>query len=323
MRCQSPIQIPNKSNHTLATSSQRGLVIPCSQCLHCRLNRRDKWVARAILESHASFIGQFWTLTFSDDGLNTLREKGAKKLVSSFQNALRMSEQRAGNPLRIRSFGCLEYGETYGRPHVHLMIWNHLHNQRQETPYRESLPRLRWNIGIWPHGHVDIQPLNTKSMRYVAKYVTKFEEDTEEEPIVFHCQRPPLGLGGLERLVRDTSLGPTRQWVQHPTIQLDGRTWALDQTMQKHYLRLLRQHGLKSHGVMRPSREQYASEQNQKHLEVPRWKEEHLNMKAQLKEEAFKRQRENVLRQQASGFQRYFSQAALSSTTSQAANTTA
>ncbi|AXL14845.1 replication initiator protein [Microviridae sp.] len=250
MRCTSPIQIKNKSK----LSSRAGLVVPCSQCLPCRINRRDRWVTRGILEHRSRFTGQFWTLTFSEEGLDTLSTHGARKLVHQFLDSLRTSERRHGNPLPIRFFGCLEHGELFGRPHVHLLLWNLIHNFRNSTPYKPLLPRPTFNIGLWPHGHVDVQPLTIPSIRYVAKYVTKFEEDQTIAPVCFRTIKPPLGLDGLEQLVRDISRGPTKGWLQSPSIQIDGNNWELDQTMQKHYRRLCRNYGIKTEGVFYPDK---------------------------------------------------------------------
>lgn len=254
MICRSPL--------TLAMTGKNKIVpiVPCGQCLNCRLDRRDKWVTRCLLESRSAITGQFWTLTFSDHGLTNLSEKGARRLFRNFSRALQLKEQRAANPLKVRCFGILEHGETLGRPHIHLLVWNALNTSLTTTPYKEGLPRPRLHIPQWPHGHVDAMPLNTKSCRYVCKYITKFEVENPQENIAFHCQRPPLGYHGLASHIESLSRGPTRQWEHSPFIEIDGKKWALDQTMQRHFWRLCLIHGLKHSAIPTWRRDQYAKE---------------------------------------------------------------
>lgn len=227
------------------TSKGQTPVVPCGQCLNCRLNRRDKWVTRCLLESQSAITGQFWTLTFSDEGLSTLEEQGPRLLVRKFLNALRQKERRHLNPKKIRSFGALEYGELTNRPHLHLLLWNMIHSIQPTTAYKEGLPLPFLHTELWPHGHINVQPLNASSCRYVCKYVTKFEIEGKE-PTVFHCQRPPLGLAGLHQHLEYISKSPAKNWEQPTTIELDGRQWALDHTMRQHYMLKSRSLGLES-----------------------------------------------------------------------------
>lgn len=224
------------------------MTVPCGQCLNCRINKRDQWAARILLERHCSFTGQFWTLTLSDEGLEQFQRKGPKDLFRQFINSLKRSESRAKNPMTIRFFGVLEYGPLTDRPHFHLALYNHVKNHLAATPYLPGLPRPLFNIGPWPHGHIDCQDLNPKSARYLAKYVTKFD-DTDRENMNFPPKRPPLGYGGLVRLAEDISKSPTRGWEITNSIQLDGRTYFLDATMRKHWQKLtshLKQVGMTS-----------------------------------------------------------------------------
>ena len=234
MRCTAP-------NHF----NTPGGLKPCNQCIECRLNRRDLWTTRCLLESRHSSTGQFWTLTFSDEGLDTLGTVGLPQLAKRFFDAFRKSEARGGNRTKIRFFGALEHGELRDRPHLHLLIWNHVRNLMNETPYRDGLPRPRFTTGLWPHGHVDIQPLNPNSARYVCKYVTKFETDPDRVS-VFHARNPPLGYHGLERLVLEHSSSPTRQHELLPTISLDGKDWGLDQSMRSAYWHFCRKYGVRA-----------------------------------------------------------------------------
>lgn len=221
MECRCPLSLPR-------SSTRRSVVVPCSQCLHCRINRRDYVTTRAYLESQGNMFGQFWTLTLSDEGLATFEEKGPRRLYKTFLNSIRNRELRRGNPIPVRSFGVLEYGSTLGRPHFHVLLWNHINSAMPETPYIETLPRPLYGIGPWPHGHVDICPLNVNSMRYVAKYVTVFDQIEDlPRPIAFHPRKPKLGYYGLVRHLEEISRGPAKRWEQQPIISIDGKDWPL------------------------------------------------------------------------------------------------
>lgn len=260
MRCRKTIQLKARSR-----MGQR-IVVPCGQCLHCRINKRDRWACRVLLESQASISKQFWTLTLSDQGLATFHEIGPRKMYTNFLTALRQKERRRGNEIRVRSFGVLEFGTRWERPHYHLTLFNALNHVYEETPWLPGLPRAPIHTDLWPHGHLDVMPLNTSSARYVAKYVTKFNDPTEQqplEPLVFHAQRPPLGYTGLKQHLSDIANGPRKNWVQSTSIEIDGKNWELDQTMQRHFLVLCRRYGLK-HDQTLPLKHQRLAEQAQK-----------------------------------------------------------
>ncbi|AXL15088.1 replication initiator protein [Microviridae sp.] len=224
MRCPNPIQI--RINAKLSPLDGKHMLVPCNQCLNCRINRRDYWATRLLLESHSNTTASFWTLTFHDDGLNTLAHQGPRKLVRNFLAALRQAERRAMNPLRVRSFGVLEYGDDLQRPHIHICLWNTASTALVPTPFVEGMPRPILHSKQWPHGHVDVQNLNLNSARYCAKYCCKFEDPTDPTPTIFHALRPKLGLLGLRKYLEDLSRGPLRNEELQPIIRLDGKRWA-------------------------------------------------------------------------------------------------
>lgn len=181
---------------------------------------------RALLEFQTSICAQFWTLTFSDDGLRNLEDEGPRLLLRRFTRALQERERRAGTGLKVRCFGALEYGDTTQRPHFHLILYNHLKSVMQATPYIPNSPRPRMHTALWRHGHVDVQDFSAESARYVAKYCMKFEEG-DDDPVSFFPRKPPLGLHGLWQHVERISKGPRARTTQTSMIEIDGRRWQL------------------------------------------------------------------------------------------------
>ena len=238
MQCTGTIQIKRRDKH-----GER-IVIPCGQCLNCRINKRDQLVGRCLMEHQISTSGQFWTLTFDDLALRKRSgiargDRGAVRRVwKTFLKELRAYESRMGNPIPPRSFGVCEYGTLWGRPHIHALIWNQSRFLDLAMKYVDGRPLPRIHIGQWPHGHIDIQEINPKSCRYVAKYCTKFEETGQASapgPIVLYPRKPSLGYYGLVKHAVAQSRSPTAQWEKDDYITLDGKTWALDQHTAKIY----------------------------------------------------------------------------------------
>jgi hypothetical protein len=77
------------------------------------------------------------------------------------------------SPLRFRFFGCGEYGERYGRPHYHVILFG-LSQFDHSQVISES----------WPLGFVRVDPISPRSIAYVCGYTVKkaaaLREDKEE-----------------------------------------------------------------------------------------------------------------------------------------------
>lgn len=219
---------------------------PCGQCLNCRLNRRDRWTGRLLMECLSSSTAQFWTLTLNDESMASFTPTAHTQWFRNFREALQRSEHRSGNPNTIRCFGVLEWGTLTGRPHYHVAVFNHLKHCRSATPYRPGLPRPLHNIGIWPHGHVDIQDLNAGSARYLSKYTVSDMTQDSHKPLVFHVRKPCLGLNGLRLLIEAHSRSPIRHLPFEVPVTIGERQYDLDQTMRSHCWRICKDRGISS-----------------------------------------------------------------------------
>lgn len=143
--------------------------LPCGQCLFCRIDYSRQWATRAVKEGSLYRDNCFVTLTYSPENLPP-DGKLDYKAPSLFMGRLR---QKFGSG--IRSFGCAEYGEDFGRPHYHLILFNHdFHDKR---PFKRSgdftLYRSPDLESLWPYGHSSVAEFNYETAAYVARYTVK------------------------------------------------------------------------------------------------------------------------------------------------------
>lgn len=142
-----------------------GLLVPCGQCMNCRLQKREEWVMRVLHESESWDSCLFLTLTYSNDHL----PKDETLIKSDLQKFFKRLRKRLGKR-KIKYFACGEYGEENGRPHYHCIIFGlDLLSKDDIELVKESWPLCDWgSLGRSPFGDVSIQ-----SIRYVVSYVEK------------------------------------------------------------------------------------------------------------------------------------------------------
>lgn len=117
----------------------------------------------------------FVTLTYAEDRLPA----GGSLMPKHLQNWLKRLRAQVA-PLRIRFYGCGEYGDQTERPHYHVALFGYptcVHGRsRYAGPrgIRSSCCRQCDLVrDTWGFGRVDLGTLTTESAQYVAGYVTK------------------------------------------------------------------------------------------------------------------------------------------------------
>lgn len=145
------------------------LILPCGRCDHCRLERSRMWAVRCMLEASMYDSNCFITLTFSPENLpadNSLD-------VRTFQLFMKRLRKKFGNGIRF--FHCGEYGDKYGRPHYHAILFGIDFPDKylwklsgDNTLYRSPILEE-----LWPYGHSSIGAVTFESIAYVARYVLK------------------------------------------------------------------------------------------------------------------------------------------------------
>jgi len=156
------------------------LQIPCGQCSGCRLERSRQWAVRCMHEASLYEQNCFITLTYDDKHLP--EDLGLH--YSHFQ--LFMKRLRKYFPdTKIRFYMCGEYGDNYGRPHFHALLFNidfadkvvHMRTSADSVLYRSAILE-----SLWTYGFSTVGDCTFESAAYVARYVMKKVTGTKAVP---------------------------------------------------------------------------------------------------------------------------------------------
>lgn len=207
-----------------------GLVsFACGQCAGCRTDRARQWSVRCVHEAQMHEHNCFVTLTYDDE--HVPRDYSLK--LDHYQKFVKRLRRRKGAGLRF--FGNGEYGDTFGRPHHHLILFNCLFDDRKKWSTRNGNPVWRSELleELWPFGSSEIGSVSAQSAGYVARYaLKKITGDRAEEHYYrlspmdgrYHfvapefctmSRRPGLGDAWLQKYPGDA--------YNHDFVVVDGR----------------------------------------------------------------------------------------------------
>ena len=166
------------------------LPVPCGRCVQCRLNKRQFWVGRLLLESDSPGYHFFVTLTYDDHNVPVVMDEEYKPWLTlrpeDVIGFLKRYRKRYGE---LRYFCVGEYGDRTQRPHYHLILFN------QPVDEVECRCNRAWQWRGW----VSVGMFNEARARYVAQYTVKKLSKGHEDlgPRVPEFARmskyPPLG----------------------------------------------------------------------------------------------------------------------------------
>lgn len=166
-------------------------IFPCGQCRCCRVMRSNTWAMRMVHESMYWKSKAFITLTYNEENLpegGNLDKKELQKFLKRVRKSI--------HPQVIKYFACGEYGETYGRPHYHLITFG------LGVEHRDIVERC------WKLGFIKVDRFSKSNARYVTKYVTKaplgrsrLDKIYFDKELPFQIQSRGIGLRWLEENV--------------------------------------------------------------------------------------------------------------------------
>lgn len=113
----------------------------------------------------------FITLTYDDQNL----PEDWSLDVDHWQRFMKRLKKHYGGK-KIRFFHCGEYGEDFGRPHYHALLFGHDFTDKEpykETPRGELLYTSKTLESIWGNGFCPIGSVTFDSAAYCARYTTK------------------------------------------------------------------------------------------------------------------------------------------------------
>lgn len=148
----------------------KSIKLPCRQCTGCKLEYSRQWAIRCNHEADLHKDKTFITLTYSAENLP---EDGS---LNKTHFKLFMKRLRKKFPLKkIRFFHCGEYGENFGRPHYHAIIFGlEFPDKTEYKKHNEQQYYISEILNkIWGKGQCIIGQVTFESAAYVARYILK------------------------------------------------------------------------------------------------------------------------------------------------------
>lgn len=176
--CNNPVSLREfNSNFNKAVLSRPSIRIhfgttkvPCGNCLGCRLDKLALWSSRCNYElvkgnsSFVTFTYDKWHLPKNELGLATLKRDDLHKYIDNIRHKI---NNLPFTPKGIRKdfsfFGSGEYGDTFQRPHYHVLFFG-LDYQACKKFFVDS-----WKKGT----SIKVCPVSLGGVRYVVDYFTK------------------------------------------------------------------------------------------------------------------------------------------------------
>lgn len=171
-----------------------GILIPCGNCLGCRLDYSRKWADRMLLELETAGKGIFLTLTYDNEHIHWSKfdEYGQpifatlnKRDFQLFMKSLR--KEFAKKDIKIKFFASGEYGPSTLRPHMHCIVFGiGLSDIDDCKPFGRNDLGQSYYISpkiqkIWNRGNILLSDVSYETCAYVARYILKKQNGYSKE----------------------------------------------------------------------------------------------------------------------------------------------
>ena len=149
--------------------NDRPVTVPCGQCIGCRLEKSRQWAMRIMHEASLYEENAFITLTYDDEHL----PRGGSLDKTAFPKFIRSLRKRLDTKVRYYHAG--EYGDSFGRPHYHAILFGFDFADKYPWSIRDGYPVWRSDTleDIWDVGRSEIGAVTFESAAYVSRYCTK------------------------------------------------------------------------------------------------------------------------------------------------------
>lgn len=147
------------------------LMLPCGQCIGCKLKRAEQWGLRCKHEAQMHAENCSVTLTFDDEHVPTdysVRKRDAQLFIKNLRY-----EAGQARPIRYGING--EYGDVGGRPHHHGLLFGWDFPDKVYYMDRNGYPVYKSKLldSIWGKGICEIGSVTHESAAYAASYTVK------------------------------------------------------------------------------------------------------------------------------------------------------
>jgi len=133
----------------------------------CRVRRTSEWTTRIMHELQGK-DGCFITLTYEDKHL----PEGSTLVKSDLQKFLKRLRKYL-EPLKIKYYGCGEYGDATKRPHYHIIIIGWKPDSEQNyRPNRKTVASKEIEK-LWSFGNNVIGSADREAIQYTVGYIRK------------------------------------------------------------------------------------------------------------------------------------------------------
>ena len=231
-----------------------GFAVPCGKCFECRVRRSREWSFRLVGEARHSDSCCMVTLTYDDEHLP---QDGSvsRREVQLFMKRLR----KAVAPCRVRFFACGEYGDKFGRPHYHIMLFGYSFpdsvffkkDNKGTRLFRSPLLEKLWTFGY----SSIVKDISLQVCRYVALYMQKPPTNKQGRPFVQMSNRPGIGYADVKP-----------EFLASDKLYVDGQYIRIP----RYYLNVLERQGY-SVGYVKECRKAMAYKQYLSFLKSPAW----------------------------------------------------
>lgn len=172
---------------------KHGIDVPCGKCGYCLRRSINDWVLRCKYEHQRSYESYFLTLTFSEvpDGLLVDSKSFRRPLQLFFKRCRKYG-------LSFRYFAIGDYGDTYGRPHYHVLFYS-------DVPVDTDLVHSLWSSKKYQeNGFVKVDRYSVHRCRYVVEYallgrLDHHVDSGRPKPFTVMSKRPAIGSSFLTK----------------------------------------------------------------------------------------------------------------------------
>lgn len=181
------------------------VIVPCGNCIGCRLDYASTWADRMLVESFDKDC-LFVTLTYNDENIH-LSKCGFPTLVKEHLDKFIVSLRNKFRDKKIRYCIGDEYGDNTLRPHYHLILYGLTIDDLQCDFYKlndlfQPMYTSKVLEDLWSFGFNCVGVGEYNSMAYTAKYILKKQKGQgaaeydvfDLKPPTFRMSRRP-GIG--------------------------------------------------------------------------------------------------------------------------------